>query len=392
MKKFIFSSITLTVSIAFLLAVTVTLEPRAFITQTAHVGAVTTTPQHVLLENSLVQGDNSVFFPYIADVEIQTKSFVEIAEEALTGADLGIDQEHEELSVREYISCPFQIQDGRTIFDFTKQGTISIPDLEIFANGTKQDAVSVLDTVYLAHGLYSMQMATYRVHDDLEPADFYEESWFIKLFSENDIELFTSRFTRDMQKDEVQAIELVEDEVLLEGDVKKVTVQHTAYPNVEPQKIAPLCVAFDALYREKRENRETLQKTLFQEDAGTFTTKTTVVVPSDLEGVAQALNDEVQSQVLSAEYVVQGEKEHLVADLVERGSQQDIGVESDVVANVNEEKVRTINNEYDQVARINQSLPVKKSLALVYMFSLLCALGVSVFFSKPNVVEGGKRG
>lgn len=379
MKKKFFPYIIPFVSVAFVAVLAHGVTPHPNMLQTASVGEVVDSTPHVYLENVSASNDADVFFP--VETEMGTISTVETESETVVPeSEVFVDDEQERLLLAGYIACPFSEKENRTIVDFTEKGVVPVSELEVRADKGSADATYTKDALGLGPGTYAIQVASYRLEEELEPFDLYEESWFVKLFSKNGTELLTSTPTRDMQKDETKTIELVEHEIHLKEVAEKAVAHHSAYPNTKPHKISPLCIAFDLLQNKNLSQQEGIPERT-SEGEGVLTTKTTVVIPSDTDSTQEAEIKENMFQVLSEEGLVPDEKVRAVRPF---DTEQYQVVENERIEEVEVVQKNTTTYEQAQISAVGTTVPEgQKGLALVYMVSLLCTLGMIVFFGTP---------
>jgi hypothetical protein len=211
--------------------------------------------ENLLLEQMIVQGEEK----YRSPENLEKKESVSLNTDTV-----------------KYVACPFEEKEKRILVDFTNKGSVSPLDLSIRADEEYKDASHSLREVQIEAGLYSVQLASYRAHDESSKT-FFEESWFFRLLTSNSKEVFKSPETRDMRDDEEKTIELFDEKVLLTEPAVQLSVEHGAYPNKDVQHISPLCVVFDAVSNTSVSEDTTPSSST---NTGVITTKTSVVLPA----------------------------------------------------------------------------------------------------------------
>jgi hypothetical protein len=388
MKKF-FPLIIPLVSGVFVAVFAHGITPYTYTAQTASVGTVVEHAPQMLVEKSVVSNDTPVLFPIETEVPVETESVVEVASETLfsefeIGTVVDVAQERESLT--KYITCPFSEEDNRIIVDFTENGAVPVSELEIRADRDSADATYTKDALEIGPGSYVLHVASYRMPDDLELLDMYEEHWFVTLFSKDGTELFTSSPTRDLQKDEIKTIELVDRDASFVDTVEKAVVHHGAYSNTKSQKITPLCMAFDILQPEDMSYQEESQEEL-RDGGGILATKTTVVIPSDTQKVVEGEYDETASQVLSERLVQLDEK---TTTPLPRKKELFLDSVYDRAETLTTNS--TTQEQAPQVSAVGTTVSEsQKGLTLMYMLSLLGALGMILVLSVPHTENAKER-
>ncbi|KKS28326.1 MAG: hypothetical protein UV60_C0009G0006 [Parcubacteria group bacterium GW2011_GWA2_43_11] len=133
--------------------------------------------------------------------------------------------------------CPFTAEAGSVVIDFTNNGSVSLEELYLYANKDIEEGKNVV-TYGVDVGTYVVELASYN-SEDIEENN-YEQQWYLEFRDAEGI-VYTTQPTRDMYVGESEMIELVERDMVLTTPVSQVRAVHTAFPDTEPQTIAPLC-------------------------------------------------------------------------------------------------------------------------------------------------------
>ncbi|HCC04856.1 TPA: hypothetical protein DEP58_00945 [Patescibacteria group bacterium] len=194
-----------------------------------HQREVTQRPEKVVITYDfggvdVSQSRNSSFFPEIEDN-------VHLFEKAVTDAP----------------HCPFTPEVGSVVIDFTRNGTATREELFLYANKEIEEAES-----FVRHevdvGTYVVELASYNNAEVIE--NNYEQQWYLEFLNDEDDVVYTTQSTRDMYVGESEMIELVERGMVLDTAISHVRATHSAFPDMEPQTIAPLCARLSKVQTE----------------------------------------------------------------------------------------------------------------------------------------------
>jgi len=143
-------------------------------------------------------------------------------------------------SVVDTPQCPFAPGSGDVVIDFTRNGFLPLSEVYLYANKDAEDAQKTAE-IEVPIGTYVVQLASYNGGEEVKENN-YEQQWYLKLYDEAGNIVHTTQSTRDMYIGESGTIELVEQGMVLDAIVTHVRAVHEAFPDKEPQTIAPLCV------------------------------------------------------------------------------------------------------------------------------------------------------
>mgnify|MGYP001585395729 CR=1 FL=1 len=133
-------------------------------------------------------------------------------------------------------TCPFEPTEGRIIVALNKK---------LFSD---QESTAIQGPVnlwpLLGAGTYDVSLASYDVEHSDEPME-ENESWFLTLESALGSSVATTSAIDDLPDQDKSISQKVNENLTLTEDVRKIFVQHTAYPTDLPNSITAVCVAFD---------------------------------------------------------------------------------------------------------------------------------------------------
>lgn len=155
------------------------------------------------------------------------------------------------------------------IVDFTQNGSRSVRELTIIANGTTAESERLLrlETV-IPPGTYKVSLAGYDDHSTA--VRWYKqdsEQWYLELFDTAGNILFTSPNMRDIGDSESLVTELVSSSAAIHGLVAKARAKHSVRDVNSTQELAPLCALFeriDTLYTQTVPTSNTQSSTTVQ--------------------------------------------------------------------------------------------------------------------------------
>lgn len=136
-------------------------------------------------------------------------------------------------------ACPIEPAANRTVVIFTKSGLAATSEAHAFTSG---------QAVNLEPGRYRISLVSSGVADDSEASDGEDQQWFLRLYRENNVHVYTTAATQDLDEEENTITETVAEDFRLEVPIVSVQGQHMlwpAQPNTAPNRVHALCAAFD---------------------------------------------------------------------------------------------------------------------------------------------------
>lgn len=150
-------------------------------------------------------------------------------------------QATEEVPVDTYLKCPIPARTGRTVVDFTRNGTVPVRLLTIVANASKVDAMKGPFPVNLSSGEYVVRLASYAE----KPSASTRQVWYVTLFDETGKVLTKTPQSRDVPDGMGEYVSKVSDAFKIDRAVKALSAMHAEYASASSDSHAVLCAAFD---------------------------------------------------------------------------------------------------------------------------------------------------
>ncbi len=141
------------------------------------------------------------------------------------------------------VSCPFTNASNRTIVRF---GTTQSP-MWISANGSQSSATTSSVSTYLASGTYRVSLASYDDHSISGSQYQPQEQWYAILRNANGNDVVQTNAIADLPDGQDYYWNQVNDNFVVNQTINSIVGYHAAYPNSNPNSIAPICTAFDLI-------------------------------------------------------------------------------------------------------------------------------------------------
>ncbi len=152
-------------------------------------------------------------------------------------------QATEEVPVDTFLKCPIPARAGRTVVDFTRNGTVPVRLLTIVANATKADAMKGPFPMNLSSGEYVVRLASYAE----KPTASTRQVWYATLFDETGKVLTKTPQSRDVPDGMGEYVSKVSDMFTIGRTVRALSATHAEYSSASSAGHAVLCAAFDLI-------------------------------------------------------------------------------------------------------------------------------------------------
>jgi len=196
-----------------------------------------------------------------------------------------------------YAQCPLPAQEGRTVIDFTRGGTVPLTDLTIVADGARSSAMRGPVATYLSPGTYTVRVASHNTG----ATTIDRQQWVGVFYDTSDRELVRTSVSPDVPTWETVFISKTQEEFVLESAATRFAAFHAAYPGSSAHGVAVLCASFDRSPSHTETMREPVERStqegVLDVNESTISTRTTVELGSgvgeDIDVSEQSVRDVV---------------------------------------------------------------------------------------------------
>lgn len=140
------------------------------------------------------------------------------------------------------VTCPIPAREGRTVIDFTDGGSKSYDALVLYAQGTKDAALTDAKSITLSPGTYEVRYASLVQAGTRTSSEFWRG-----VLTDNTGGTVLLPLSREVPDWESEYVSKLDQPITITREVRRVAGLHGTYPNSTPSPIVPLCISFERL-------------------------------------------------------------------------------------------------------------------------------------------------